>query len=94
MFFRSYNSSDMKVTPQNIFLLLLLEVALVENVVLARKTLHAKRSKVNTGDEIAVQQYIENAGEAEQIWQQLWEESRVTASNLVPLHPNDTKIGR
>ncbi|XP_048452182.1 matrilin-2-like [Rhincodon typus] len=49
----------MKVTPQNIFLLLLLEVALVENVVLARKTLHAKRSKVNTGDEIAVQQYIE-----------------------------------
>ncbi|XP_048385568.1 matrilin-2-like isoform X2 [Stegostoma tigrinum] len=49
----------MKATPRNIFLLLLLEVVLVDNVVLARKTLHAKRSKVSTGDEIAVQQYIE-----------------------------------
>ncbi|XP_072425642.1 cartilage matrix protein-like [Chiloscyllium punctatum] len=48
----------MKMTPRNIFLLLLLEIALL-NVALARKTQHAKQSKVSTGDEIAAQQYVE-----------------------------------
>ncbi|XP_067834125.1 matrilin-2-like isoform X2 [Heptranchias perlo] len=49
----------MKMTLRSIFLLLLLEAVLIENVTSARQTQHTKRSRVSKGDEAVEQQYIE-----------------------------------
>ncbi|XP_067888729.1 matrilin-4-like [Heterodontus francisci] len=50
--------SGMKITLRSIFLLLLLEVVLVENVVLARQAQYTKQSRVSKADDAISQQYI------------------------------------
>ncbi|XP_041045249.1 matrilin-2-like [Carcharodon carcharias] len=57
----NYNISvgNLKMALRNIFLLLLLEVVLAENVALARQTQHTKQSRRNKGVEARAQQDIE-----------------------------------
>uniref|UniRef100_UPI00398ED833 matrilin-4-like n=1 Tax=Pristiophorus japonicus TaxID=55135 RepID=UPI00398ED833 len=56
---KKIDAEDMKMASRCIFLLLLLEVVLVENVVLGSKTQLTKRSRASKGDKANVQQDIE-----------------------------------